>query len=79
MARESGKRRVTSVWKGDREGVHVLSWRWHSGKDEFGKSGIAEEDLEPELSRIRQFLSGALEDDCHLMMQLRERTLKSLF
>lgn len=79
MARDSGKRRVTSVWRADGKRGHAMSWKWHSGRDEFDKSGIPDEETEPELPRIRQFLSGALEDDCHLMTQLRKRTLKSLF
>jgi len=79
MARDSGKRRVTSVWQADKRGEHVMRWRWHSGRDDFDKIGIPDKETDPELARIRQFLSGALEDDCHLMTQLRQRALKSLF
>jgi len=79
MARDSGKRRVTSVWRADGKHGHAMSWKWHSGRDEFDKRGIPDEETEPELPLIRQFLSGALEDDCRLMTQLRQRALKSLF
>ncbi len=78
MARDSGKRRVTSVWRADGKRSHAVSWQWHSGRDEFDKCS-PDDKMEPELPRIRQFLSEALEDDCHLMTQLRQRALKSLF
>ncbi len=80
MAREWNKRRVTTVWQSDESGRHALSWRWHSGRDDFDRiSSFEETSAAPELILIRSFLSEALEEDCYLMTKLRERALSSLF
>jgi hypothetical protein len=57
-----------------------MCWRWHSGRDDFDRISSSEENrCTPELIRIRNFLSEALEEDCYLMTKLRERALGSLF